>query len=351
MKTTGAAPLPTTSMLVHPAPVTLAGTGTLSETGALREPPSLPARAEPSNSVLAVPARRNKALFRFALSISVLNVVGHLVLGFEQAPVVPICAVLVAYVVNLALEWVDAKACGRTPGYRGGPRALMYFLLPAHIAALACSMLLYADNLWPYLFATVLAISSKYIVRINVGGRLRHFLNPSNFAIAVTLMLMPLVGFTPPYMFLNNTDGPVDVLIPLGVVIAGTMLNAKLTGKMPLILAWLGGYVAQAVLRTVLFDDVLLATLGMMTGVAFVLFTNYMITDPSTTPVGIRGQVVFGLSTALVYGALISAGVAYAIFFALTLVCAGRGVGMWFSARRLRQAAQTVPVQPPVAAH
>lgn len=279
-------------------------------------------------------AIRRKALLRFAISISVLTIVGHTLLGFEQAPIVPLIAVPTAYATNLLLETVDAWALRRPPGYRGDWRTLVYFLLPAHIAALACSMLIYADNIKPYLFATIAAIASKYVIRIPYKGRTRHFLNPSNAGIALTLLLMPLVGFTPPYMFLNNTDAPLDVLIPLGVLMAGTMLNAKLTHKLPLIMAWVLGYVVQALLRTAFFGDNLLATLQMTTGVAFVLYTNYMISDPSTSPVTRRGQIVFGASIALVYGVLIVAGVSYAIFFALTSVCMGRGaVLIWESVR------------------
>jgi hypothetical protein len=66
-----------------------------------------------------------------------------------------------------------------------------------------------------------------------------------------------------------------------------------------------------------------------MTGVAFILFTFYMVTDPATTPSTTRGQVLFGASVAAAYGALLALHVVFDLFFALTLVCAGRGVAMW----------------------
>lgn len=279
---------------------------------------------------------RRTALFRFALSISVLTIVGHLFLGFEQSPVTPVVAVLVAYTAAFLFETLDAWAWNRRAEYRGDRSDVFFFLLPHHIAALACALLLYSSSLVPYLFATVAAVASKYLIRIRSGGRLRHFLNPSNFGISVTLLTMPLVGFVPPYMFLNNTDHALDVLIPLGVLMAGTLLNAGLTKKMPLIMGWVGGYVLQAVLRTVFFDDVLTSTLGMMTGVAFVLFTNYMITDPGTTPTGRWQQVTFGVTTAIVYGSLIVLQVSFAIFFALIIVCAMRGILMMAGERRVR---------------
>src|SRR5699024_6017837 len=100
------------------------------------------------------------------------------------------------------------------------------------------------------------------------------------------------------------------------------------------ILAWVGGYIAQAAVRQALFDDPFWATLGMMTGVAFILFTNYMITDPGTTPMSTRGQIAFGLTAAAIYGILISAQIAYAIFFALVATCVLRGAQMWITERR-----------------
>ncbi|MGL5851582.1 MAG: hypothetical protein ACRCZD_12455 [Phycicoccus sp.] len=277
---------------------------------------------------------RRTALLRFGISISVLTAVGHILLGFEPAPIVPLLALPLAYAVALLLEFLDARAHDRAPEYAGSRSNLMYFLLPPHIAALACSMLLYADHSRPYLFAVVVAVASKYLIRLRWRGKLKHFLNPSNFGIAVTLLLMPTVGFVPPYQFLNNVDQPFDVLIPLGVLMAGTLLNAGLTKRMPLIMAWVGGYVLQAVVRALFFGDNIWAPIGMMTGVAFVLFTNYMITDPATTPMRPSRQVVFGLTAATVYGILIVAQVSYAIFFCLIITCALRGLTMWVAERR-----------------
>lgn len=285
-----------------------------------------------------VPDKRRMALLRFAVSISVLTIIGHLFLGFEQAPITPIACLLAAYATAVLLEFIDARATNRQAEYAGGDKNLLYFMLPAHIAALACAMLIYADNVTPYIFATVVAVASKYVFRVSCKGRLRHYLNPSNFGIALTLLLMPTVGFVPPYHFINNTDGFLDWAIPLGVLMLGTMLNAKLTLKMPLILGWVGGYVLQAVVRSVFFDDALLGTLGMMTGVAFVLYTNYMITDPGTTPFKASRQVLFGISVAMVYGLLIVLQVAFAIFFALTIVCAIRGLGLALIDYRSRRA-------------
>ena len=66
-----------------------------------------------------------------------------------------------------------------------------------------------------------------------------------------------------------------------------------------------------------------------MTGVPFVLFSNYMITDPGTTPSKGRAQFMFGGSVAFVYGVLMELNVVYTLFFATAIVCAARGLGWW----------------------
>ena len=58
------------------------------------------------------------------------------------------------------------------------------------------------------------------------------------------------------------------------------------------VLGWAGGFVLQAVLRWLLLDHALIGALLPMTGLAFVIYTNYMITDPATN---LRSnQVVLG---------------------------------------------------------
>jgi enediyne biosynthesis protein E5 len=230
--------------------------------------------------------------------------------------------------LELGLEATDAASAGRPPRFRGGFRQLVDFLLPAHITGLAVSMLLYANaRLWPIIFAVTVAVGSKAVFRAPVGGgRTRHFLNPSNTGIAVALLVFPWVSIAPPYHFTENLDGWLDWALPGLIIVTGTILNGKLTGRMPLIGAWVAAFAVQAAARSLVFDTPLVAGLLPMTGVAFILFTNYMITDPGTTPMTSRGQVVFGASTALVYGLLMLFHIVFGLFFALVIVCMARGI-------------------------
>src|SRR5437763_143807 len=108
------------------------------------------------------PPNRVPALRRFAVAITLLNVLGHFVLGFEQSWAQPLVAVATAYSVELLLESVSAWAERRPLQFVGGWCAAVDFLLPSHITALAVSMLLYAnDRLCPIAFATALGVGSK----------------------------------------------------------------------------------------------------------------------------------------------------------------------------------------------
>lgn len=296
-------------------------------------------------------AIRLGGLRRFAIAISILNILGHTVLGFEQSWAQPLVALATAYSLELLFELLHSWSTGRTPAFRGGLRNFVDFLLPAHISALAVGMLIYAnDRLWVVAFAAAVAISSKVLFRVPVGGKYRHFYNPSNFGITVTLLLFTWVSISPPYHFTENLDRIGDWLLPSIIVFTGSFLNARFTRRVPLILAWVGGFVAQVVVRSILFEAPLLAGLLPMTGLPFVLYSFYMVTDPATTPFKTRGQVAFGAGVAAVYGILLVSHIVFGLFFALTIVCTIRAIALyahaWATSRN--RTAQTIVHSPAV---
>ena len=268
-------------------------------------------------------------LRRFAVAITVLNLLGHTVFGFEQSPLQPIVALATAYGTELLLELVDARVRGHPPRFAGGVHNLVESLLSAHITGLAVAMLLYAnDRLTVIAFAAAVAIASKAVFRVRVGSGSMHFLNPSNFGITSALLLFPWVGIAPPYHFTENLSGAGDWILPGIIILSGSFLNARFTHRIPLIAAWVGGFAIQALFRSELFGTPLAAGLLPMTGMAFILFTFYMVTDPATTPNAPRAQLAFGASVAAAYGLLVSAHIVFGLFFALTIICALRGLAL-----------------------
>jgi hypothetical protein len=267
-------------------------------------------------------------LRRFAVSLTVFNLLGHTVLGFEQSWAQPLVGLAAAYAMELVLELLEAWSNGRPLRFRNA-RQLVDFLLSAHISGLAVSMLLYAnETLLPIAFAAATAIAGKALLRAPSGGSVRHYMNPSNFGITVTLLAFPWVGIAPPYMFTENLDAWGNLALVGLIVVLGTMINARYTRRLPLIATWVGGFVLQAALRHWWLDASFTGALVPMSGIAFLLFSFYMVTDPATTPATLRGQLAFGGAMAAAYGLLVALDVVFGLFFGLTLVCGVRGLSL-----------------------
>ncbi|SQJ30174.1 Predicted NADH:ubiquinone oxidoreductase, subunit RnfD [Serratia rubidaea] len=290
-------------------------------------------------------ALRVAALRRFAVGITLLTIAGHAYLGFEQSIAQPLVAVLTCYITEFFMETAISRHEQRRPLYTSAAGSsirvkvttLIDFLLPAHISGLALGMLLYASNrLDLFIVAAVVAMSSKYCFRVWTGKRYSHYFNPSNFGIAVVLLFFPeTISIAAPYQFTAELGATGDIVLPVAVTIIGLFLNIVFTARAPLIIAWIGGFILQAVLRSVLDPNVDFdAALAPLTGMALILFTLYMVTDPGTTPYSTRGQIIFGLSVAFVYGLLMVFHQVFGVFVALTIVCAGRGILLAISNRR-----------------
>lgn len=288
------------------------------------------------------PRLRLFALWYFTTLMIVWNVVGHTVLGFEQSWATPPTAIATAVAVSMLLDWIDARARGRGLRFTSSLGDFLNFLPACLIPGFACSMLLYSNQrLWPVVFAVVLSIGSKLIFRAPVGnGRTQHVFNPSNLGVGATLVLLPEVSFAPPYHFTENVTGLWDLGVPIIVLVSGIVIHALFTGRLPLVAAWVGGFILQGVVRAVLAGTPAFVPLMPMTSAAFIIFTLYMIPDPATTPLKPGRQVTFGLSVAVVYGILQALHMVFGLFYALLVVCAVRGLslhalGLWRSVREV----------------
>src|SRR5581483_9785373 len=267
-------------------------------------------------------AFRLLALWYFAGLLIVWNILGHTVLGFEQAWAHPLLGVASALFFQIVLDWVDARTHNRVPRFLGGWSAWADLLPPVIITGLACSMLIYPnERVWPFVFATAVAIGSKVIFRAPVGnGRTQHFYNPSNLGVALTLVLFPWVGFAPPYHFTRNLTGQWNWVVPGLILLSGIAIHSRFTGRLPLCLAWIGGFVAQGLLRSWFYGNPWFVPLVPMTSAAFIVFTLYMIPDPATTPLKRSHQLIFGSSVALVYGILQALHIVFGLFIALAVL-------------------------------
>ena len=276
------------------------------------------------------PRLRLFALWYFTGLMILWNVVGHTVLGFEQSWAAPLVAIAASIVVSMLLDWVDARASVRELRFTGSLADFLNFLPACLIPGFACSMLLYSnERLWPVVFAVVLSIGSKLMFRAPVGnGRTQHIFNPSNLGVGATLAMFPEVSFAPPYHFTENVTGMWDLGVPVLVLVSGIIIHALFTGRLPLVAAWVGGFIVQGVVRAAMGGSPLFVPLMPMTSAAFIIFTLYMIPDPATTPLQPGSQALFGFSVAVAYGLLQALHLVFGLFYALLVVCAVRGVSL-----------------------
>jgi len=301
-----------------------------------------PAAASGNPGVPAKPGKKPRdprtGLRNSATLATVFAVVGHTVLGFEQSLAQLFVALVSGYSCALLFEWVDARAYNRPPGFAGGGfKKLVDFLLSAHMTSITLSFLIFANRrLWIMALAPALAIGSKYVFRVYCDGRLRHFMNPSNFALAVLFVTYQWTGVLP-WSFTTKIHGVWDWVLPSIVILLGMRLNTLFTRKLPLIFSWLSAFVVFGAVRAWFQGSHVTAELVPLTGIAFVLFTFYMITDPQTTPAKPASQVLFGVSIAFAYSVLLILHVQYTMFYSVTIVAALRG--LWMFALGLRQVA------------
>jgi hypothetical protein len=274
------------------------------------------------------PKLRLFALWYFTTLMTLWNILGHTFLGFEQSWATPVVAVCTAILTSMFLDWVDARSKNRELRFTGSLGNLLNFLPACLIPGFACAMLLFAnERLWPVIFAVILSMGSKVILRAPVGnGHTQHIFNPSNFGVGATLILFPDVSFAPPYHFTENITGMWDWAVPLIVLATGVIIHALFTGRLPLVGAWICGFILQGLVRAQIFDIPSIVPLVPMTSAAFIIFTLYMIPDPATTPLRPSRQVLFGLAVAFVYGILQVLHLVFGLFFALVIVCAIRGL-------------------------
>jgi hypothetical protein len=271
---------------------------------------------------------RVEALVRFAIAITLLNIFGQMLLGFEHSYLHLIVGWTTAYVLEISIELITSKVENRKPVFLKSIKDFVIFLLPGHIASTAISMLVFTNvDLRYIVFGVAVTILSKAIFKVKIDGKLHHFLNPSNTGISALFVIFPgVVGAAPPYQYAENLYSYGDLLLCLFFICLGCFLNIKYTKRMPVVIAWILGFILQAFVRNYLNDTSIISELFVMTGPAFLLFSFYMVEDPGTTPVKVKHQIIFGFTVAMIYAILMQLHIPFNMFLGLVITCILRGV-------------------------
>ena len=153
----------------------------------------------------------------------------------------------------------------------------------AYITGISLALLIkpQANILWPFALGAFLAIASKYVLTY----RERHLWNPSNFAIALLLLLAPGSVAVLSHQW-GNDLGTNLVIWAFGLVIAwrARVLHVTLT--------YVACFVGFAIVRYFIVGGPLLAEIAPITGPMYQLFVFFMVTDPRTTVSTRRGRIL-----------------------------------------------------------
>lgn len=168
------------------------------------------------------------------------------------------------------------------------------FRLPAFdplsplITSLSLTLLLRTDLVGLAALAAVIAIGSKFVIRV----RGKHIFNPANVAI-VTLILATDHAWISSGQWGNAAIGAF-ALACLGFLVLTRAKRAETT------VAFLLAYAAMLLARAVYLGDPLAIPLHQLQNGALLIFAFFMISDPKTTPDQSVGRIVYGAIVAAV---------------------------------------------------
>lgn len=182
-------------------------------------------------------------------------------------------------------------------------------LASAYISGISVGILLRSPAFWPYALCGVIAITSKYVLRV----KNRHIWNPSNFGICVVLFLAAESVTTLSIQW-GNSLWAMIVIWSLGSAIIWRLRRFHICGVYVL------SFVGFAFLRTWITGDPWQSEIAPITGPEYQLFIFFMITDPKTTVRSRVGQGVVAFAVAAVEMVLRLNQSIYAPLYALFIV-------------------------------
>ena len=205
--------------------------------------------------------------------LSLLLAYGMVWLNLDIAPVQASIILATALLTQLA-----ATLLGEAP--RFDPRSAL-------ISGLSLCLLLRTNDPWLAILAAVIAVGSKFVLRI----RDKHVFNPTNLAVVLLILGTGRVWVSP------GQWGSAAIFAFLLASAGGLVVNRA--SRADVTWTFLACYVSLLVARSVWLGDPLTIPLHRLENGALVLFAFFMISDPRTTPDSRPGRMLFGIMVAV----------------------------------------------------
>jgi enediyne biosynthesis protein E5 len=209
------------------------------------------------------------------LFITLILLVGHFSFGILESYQKTLLAIATSIVAELILGRVFLH---KWPN-----------LASAYITGISVGILLRSPAFWPYIVCSLLAITSKYVLRVQG----RHIWNPSNFGICAMLFLASDTVATLSIQWGNN------LWAMLVIWLLGSAIIWRLR-RFHICAVYVASFFALSLLRAWITGDPWLSEVSPITGPEYQLFIFFMITDPKTTVRSKMGQCIVAFSVAAV---------------------------------------------------
>jgi Na+-transporting NADH:ubiquinone oxidoreductase subunit NqrB len=155
------------------------------------------------------------------------------------------------------------------------------------ITGLSLSLLLRADEPWIHLIAGVIAIGSKFVLRIDG----KHIWNPAGFAIVVLLFAAKSHVWISPGSW-GSTAWFAALLVFFAILVLGAARRSDIA------IFFLGTHAALLFARALWLGDPLAIPAHQLQSGSLLIFTFFMISDPRTSPDSRLGRFIFAASVA-----------------------------------------------------
>jgi len=155
------------------------------------------------------------------------------------------------------------------------------------ITGLSLSLLLRADEPWIHAVAGVIAIASKFVLRLDG----KHVFNPAGFAIVVLLFAATSHVWISPGAW-GSTAWTVALLCFLAILVLGAARRADIA------IFFFGSHAALLFARATWLGDPFVIPLHQLQSGSLLIFTFFMISDPRTSPDSRLGRFIFAASIA-----------------------------------------------------
>ncbi len=226
-----------------------------------------PALSTSSGAVAEAPAPKKFRLdsrYVAPLLISCILLAAQLSFGVLESYPKTLLAIATSIVTEIVLSKIMT---GRFP-----------HLASAYVSGISIGILVRSPEFWPYALCAMIAITSKYVIR----WKGRHLWNPSNFAIAVML----LIAHDSVSTLSIQWDNRVWAMVVVWALGSYIIWNLK---RFHICATYVASFVGFAALRALMsggtggFSDHFWNEVAPITGPMYQLFIFFMITDPKTT--------------------------------------------------------------------